>query len=212
MGKKIKSFLNLTLKSLLEIIYPRSGVCILCGKEEEQELCKQCKSGITPCLTNNLCIGYYKGELKELILRFKYKKDFIAGEILVELVEGKLENVEKDYILTYIPISKDGIKVRGYNQCEYIAKELSFRNGYDILNTLEKIRETKIQKTLNKEERIKNVKECFGILNEIKIRGKNFILIDDVLTTGSTLAEGIRVLKNNGANDVKILTLAKSDI
>lgn len=212
MGEKIKDILNLLFRSLLEVIYPRDGKCILCGKEEANSFCNECRKGITPCIDSELCIGYYKGELKELILRFKYKKDFIAGEILVELVQEKLLEVSKEYILTYIPIDKGALKSRGYNQCEYIAKELSFRCGYKVLNTLEKRKENKVQKTLNKEERLINVKGVFGILDKEDVSRKKFILIDDVITTGATLSEGIRILKESGAKDVKILTLAKSNI
>ena len=102
MGKKIKNFLILIYKSILEIIYPRDNKCILCGKEDNYGICERCKTEITKVSDEELCIGYYKGNLKELILRFKYKKDFIAGEILVELIEGQLLKLDKKYILTYI--------------------------------------------------------------------------------------------------------------
>ena len=73
-------------------------------------------------------------------------------------------------------------------------------------------KETKIQKTLKREERMENLKDAFEIINEKDIKGKKFILLDDVMTTGATLNEGVKVLKKYGAVEIKILTLAKSYI
>ena len=72
--------------------------------------------------------------------------------------------------------------------------------------------ETKVQKTLKREERIENLKDAFEIIDEKKVKGKKFILLDDVITTGATLKEGVKVLKKHGAIEIKILTLAKSYI
>ena len=159
-----------------------------------------------------MCIGYYKGALKELILLLKYKKDFQAGEILVNFLQEKTKKYKDEYYLTYIPIDKKRLKERGFNQCEYIAKELSIITGIKTINTLKKIKETKIQKTLKREERMENLKDAFEIINEKDVKGKKFILLDDVITTGTTLNEGVKVLKKYGAVEIKILTLAKSYI
>ena len=109
-------------------------------------------------------------------------------------------------------LDKKRLKERGFNQCEYIAKELSINTGIKTINTLKKIRETKVQKTLKREERIENLKDAFEIIDEKKVKGKKFILLDDVITTGATLKEGVKVLKKHGAIEIKILTLAKSYI
>ncbi|MDS0528479.1 ComF family protein [Clostridium sp. SHJSY1] len=212
MGKKIYEFLKNVYKGILEVIYPKELKCIICKEEEAEGLCNRCKDMITLCKKEELCVGYYKGVLKELILNFKYNKDFIAGEILVKLIEEKLLYFDKNYYLTFIPISKDRSKKYGFNQCKYLAEEIAFRNGFKVIDTLEKIKDTKIQKTLSKEERVTNICGAFGIKNKDKVKGKRFILIDDVVTTGSTVNEGVRVLLENGAIEIKILTLAKSYI
>lgn len=212
MGFKVNVFIRCIYKGLLEIIYPKSPNCIICREIEEEGLCSKCKNSIAFCRDDELCIGYYKGVLKELILRFKYHKDFQAGEILVELIEPKLKNISKDFYLTFIPAGKNSLKERGFNQCEYIAKELAFRNDLKVVDTLIKCKDTKIQKTLKRAERLKNMKGAFSAKDAKLIKGRKFILIDDVITTGATLQEGVRVLKENGAKEIKLLTLSKSHI
>ena len=213
MGEKIKIIIELIKRGILEIIYPKDSKCIICQKGDTEGLCFECMRNIKCCSDDKeLCIGYYKGTLRELILKLKCKKDFIAGEILVDLIQNKLENIDMDYYLTYIPVSKKSLKERGFNQCEYIARELAFRNNLKVVNTLKKVKEVKIQKTLSREERFNNLKGSFKAINKNIVEGRKFILIDDVVTTGATLAEGVRALKAEGALEIKILTLAKSHI
>lgn len=212
MGKKILIFLEYIKRGILEVLYPRSSRCIVCREDTDYRLCTTCRSKIVKSKETELYIGYYKGPLKELILKFKYKKNFEAGDVIVDLLEDKLKGYNSNYYFTYIPISDESKKVRQFNQCEYIAKELAFRENKIAINTLKKVRETRVQKTLSKEERYKNLRGAFEIVNKDFIYGKSFILIDDVFTTGATLTEGIRVLKENGANKIKILFVAKSSI
>lgn len=213
MGEKIKSFIEIIKRGLLELIYPKDSKCILCKREDEEGICSKCRSSIKRCSDNEeLCIGYYKGPLKELILKLKCKKDYVAGEVLVSLIEEKIVKLDNKYYLTYIPISNKSLSERGFNQCEYVAKELAFRNNFKVVDTLKKVKEVKTQKTLSKEERFGNLYGAFQVRDRKLTEGRNFILIDDVITTGATLAEGIRVLKENGAVEIKILTLAKSHI
>lgn len=206
---RILNILEYLKDCFLEIIFPAPYKCIVCNETEEEGLCKECRRTITEC-TESEHFGYYKGALKELIFLFKFNKDFLAGEILVDLIKDKLNGIEKDYIITYIPISKKSMRKRAFNQCEYIAKKLSKIHGLKCINTLKKIKETKCQKQLTKKERLENIKNSFGVIDKKLIENNRFILIDDVLTTGATIKEGIRVLKENGAKEIKLLTIAKS--
>lgn len=212
MGEQLFRTIKIIWKSILTVLYPSKNKCLVCGYEDVDGLCYKCLKSITFCDKDELCVGYYKGALKELILLLKYKKDFQAGEILVNFLQEKIKKYKDEYYLTYIPIDKKRLKERGFNQCEYIAKELSITTGIKTINTLKKIKETKIQKTLKREERMENLKNAFEIIDEKDIKGKKFILLDDVITTGATLNEGIKVLKKYGAVEIKILTLAKSYI
>ena len=198
MGEQLFRVIKILWKSILTVLYPPKSKCLVCGYENTENLCYKCLKSITFCGEDELCVGY--------------KKDFQAGEILASFLEEKIKKYKDEYYLTYIPIDKKRLKERGFNQCEYIAKELSINIGIKTINTLKKIRETKVQKTLKREERIENFKDAFEIIDEKKVKGKKFILLDDVITTGATLKEGVKVLKKHGAIEIKILTLAKSYI
>ncbi|MDZ4957287.1 ComF family protein, partial [Clostridium perfringens] len=78
----------------------------------------------------------------------------------------------------------------------------------DIIKT----KNTKEQKTLSKEERLKNIIGAFEVISDINIKNKNVILIDDVITTGATLLECEKLFIKNGACSIKMLTVAKSYI
>jgi ComF family protein len=107
---------------------------------------------------------------------------------------------------------KNNLKERGYNQSELIVREIfKFDDGknFDIsLDALSKIKETPHQSELkNKSERLKNLKNCFEAKSE-KIAGKNIILIDDVITTGTTMNEASKCLKEAGAKRIIGFSLA----
>ena len=104
------------------------------------------------------------------------------------------------------------MKKRGFNQCEYLAREIAFRNNYKVINTLKKVRETKDQKTLSKKERKENLIGAFEIINKEDILGKKIILIDDVITTGATLREAKKMLKLSGVLQINTLTIARTYI
>lgn len=225
MGKKIayiKRIITYLWYGLLEIIYPRESYCIICGKDDCNGICTSCMNSIKPLAYvepehNEQVInsyGHYGGALKKLILNFKYSKDFTAGDILSELLAKYIrENIQyKDYSIAYIPLSKKSQKKRGFNQCEYMAKKISYDLSINKIDVLIKSKENKEQKTLQRHERFENVKNIYNI-NEKNLNGiKNIILIDDVTTTGATMFEAERVLKKYGVKKIKLLTLAKSHI
>lgn len=200
-------------KSILEILFPRSDKCITCGKDDIEGICNKCRNKIAYSYDEEeMSIGYYGGPLKQLILNLKCKGDFESGDVLVQLAKERIKDISKDYYITYIPISNNSLKIRGFNQCEYIAKELGFYCNLEVVNTLKRVKEVKTQKTLRKEERLENLKGAFAVIDKSLVTGKSFILIDDVITTGATINEAIRVLKECNAKEIKILTLAKSHI
>ncbi len=211
MERRIFKLLEYLKESILDIIFESPYKCIVCNEVEADGICNECIKTIHLC-TEDEYYGYYKGALKKLIYLFKFKKDFLAGDILVNMLETKIKNIDKDYILTYIPIGKESMKKRGFNQCEYIAKKLSKKLDLGYKETIIQCKDTKIQKELSRSERRENIKDSFKVKDVNYIKGKKFILIDDVVTTGATIEEGVKVLKENGAIKIKILTIAKSRI
>ena len=122
----------------------------------------------------------------------------------------KIYSFLKKYdIILYVPMFKKQEYKRGYNQTYLIAKEIGKTLGIPIeKNNLTKIKDTKKQSTLTKEERKTNVKDAFVIRKPERIVNKKVILFDDIFTTGNTVNECSKVIKMAGAKEVAILTIA----
>ena len=115
-------------------------------------------------------------------------------------------------VICYVPMTKKSEKKRGFNQCEVIARHIGYRINIPVSDCIKKIKNTKEQKTLTKEERVKNLKGAFKVSRVKDIKNKDVILIDDVMTTGATINECKDILKRSGANKITVLTIAKSNI
>ena len=102
-----------------------------------------------------------------------------------------------------MPLSQKRLQKRGFNQAEKLAHYLK----YPVLTCLKRTRETKPQFDLNFSQRKENVKDAFAL--KYKISPENYCLIDDVATTGSTLSECAKVLKQNGAKKVYAICIAR---
>ncbi|MFQ6882595.1 ComF family protein, partial [Clostridium sp.] len=114
--------------------------------------------------------------------------------------------------ICYVPISKDSLKKRGFNQCSVLAKNISSILDIPVIDCLVKVKETKEQKLLGKEERMKNILDAFEIKNKEKLFKKNILLIDDVYTTGATINECKKNIEKCNINKIYLLTIAKSNI
>ncbi|MFH1832865.1 MAG: ComF family protein [Candidatus Levyibacteriota bacterium] len=196
------------------------------------EICLACNRPSINGLTHPYCRGRYvidgafssicyKGIAKKLIYSFKYKPYlsdlkkvltdlFYEGLIQKEAFNKILEESD-EFILVPIPLHASKLKSRGYNQAEILASELAQRFNFNTQNLLERTKNTRSQVGLKEKERRENISGAFRIVNHklSAISNKQVFLVDDVLTTGSTLAEAAKVLKKAGAKKVFGLTLAK---
>lgn len=119
-------------------------------------------------------------------------------------------------LLLPIPMTAKQRRKRGWNQCELVCKELELlmktQSKETVFqyekNILKRIRETKDQVGMNKKERIENMKGSFIIKNPALIKGRDVIILDDVITTGSTLKEAYRTVKNAGARKVILFSIS----
>ncbi len=157
---------------------------------------------------------------KKLIYQFKYQpylKDLAKtlASILIEhfIISGKNTNeIWENGVLIPIPLDKKKLKIRGYNQSEEVAKELSKVLQIPLIaDNLIKIKSTKPQMELSKEERERNLAGAFMIKNPSELAGKKIFLVDDVYTTGSTMEECARVLKNAGAKSVWGIAITREE-
>lgn len=165
---------------------------------------------------------YRNDTVKSIIWALKYRGDpeavslcatFLYEAIIHELAERAPYGDFTNPMIVPVPLSRGRFRERGFNQCALLANALGAidRNNSFIIDyaTLKKIRETPPQ-TLQqgKKEREKNLAGCFHIADREKISGKNIIVIDDVLTTGSTAQEVRATLVASGARAVLVFTVA----
>jgi len=227
-------FLNTIINSILDTVFPVK--CILCGKSG-MDLCLTCLKDAPAAERESArwifpLYDYRHPAIKKSLWLFKYKNkkrlanvfaEIIYEKILEELSElSVLENFV-EIILIPIPLSPKRYRERGYNQTELICKELiKINNTRDNINLklenniLIKPKETEHQARIkNRNERLKNIIGSFAIKNskqnteKIKtIKNRNIILIDDITTTGATLSEARKVLKQAGARKVIAFTVA----
>ena len=165
MGRTLFKLIEVVKDGLFEVIYPKNTLCIVCEEEEAEGLCIKCSKQIKKCGKEDISCAYYNSTMKKLILDFKFKRDFNSGEVLSDFLVEKLKDEKDDYILTYVPISKYKLKVRGFNQSEYLCNEAAKKLNVRVLETLKQVKETKEQKTLSKDEREKNILNAFKAVN-----------------------------------------------
>jgi ComF family protein len=164
------------------------------------------------------CFAFREGdEFSKLIYQLKYGGMRNLGVFLGETLGREIkkffesENIKGFELLIPVPLHKTKKRERGYNQSDYICKGitnvLSLEFAPDLIR---RVKHTPSQTKLNKEERIDNMKDAFEInaLYLNRISQKRVILVDDVVTTGSTLNEVINVLRETGCGDVFACTLA----
>ncbi len=184
--------------------------CKRCGNINIQYEVNYCGN----CVNNKLYFdkfwaGFkYEKPISDWILEAKFKKNFLLAYNLGKLLRKTipLEGLLVDEVIP-IPLSTGRCKERGYNQSFLIAYGLLGKKPKN--NILERIKETKPQTELSYQERIENVKNSFKALKE-KVEGKKILLVDDVMTTGATLKEASKALKEAGAKEVWVCVVAKT--
>lgn len=146
---------------------------------------------------------------RALIHSFKYEKYIDIAKFFAALMyKTYKENppyFEAEF-MTPVPIHFRRLRKRGFNQALLLAKELSVHNGLEVKDILIRTRKTKSQTSLGRNARKENIKDAFALKAGAEVKGRAFILIDDVCTTGATLEECARVLKRYGAREVLALT------
>lgn len=212
------------LKTILDIVFPL--YCINCNTKGKS-LCDKClrqanlnEKEVAPFIYP--LYDFRDPVIRKAIwsLKYKNKKDVanIFAENLYDLIIEELSELETlenfhNAILIPIPLSKTREKERGYNQTLLLAQALVNldKNQNFILNSniLIKSKETLHQARLkNKKERLENLVGTFKVINPENIKGRNIILIDDVVTTGATLAEAKKELRKNGAKKIVAFSIA----
>ena len=219
------------LNTILEVVFP--AYCVSCGKSG-LDFCVKCLTESPSAERESAkwifpLFDYRHPPIKKAVWLLKYKgKKRLAnifaavmyGRILEELSDLRMLENFKDAILIPIPLSGKRSRERGFNQAELICKELikieksNLRHGVDVNFTLEsdvliKPKDTVHQAHIeNRTARLKNIVGSFAVKNTEKLKNGNIILIDDVTTTGATLSEARKILKQSGARKIIAFTVA----
>ena len=158
----------------------------------------------------------YKGPMERAVKYFKYKRVRRIAPYFQEIMcrylddNPELAEMYRDAdAITAVPLHWMRRFSRGFNQSEILAAPVAKLLGLPMENILRRTRNNRPQARLSFEERIENVRGLFAVRSGIALKGKRIILIDDVMTSGSTVSECADVLRRNGAKRVFVYTLCR---
>ncbi|MBM4329177.1 MAG: ComF family protein [Deltaproteobacteria bacterium] len=213
-GTFLRGICETCSESILPIEPP---ICQRCGlsfpglNDRAAEICGHCLADPPPYERARFGVRY-DGELRRALVRFKYYRMLslsgVLGGILIEAFHRHFTPGQFDLIIP-IPISKRRLLIRGFNQSAILARLLSAHTGISAdLTRLRKVKETLPQVGLPRSERVANIRNSFGVSRPRRIQGRRVLLVDDVATTGATIAEAARTLQRAKAASVDALVLA----
>jgi len=225
----IKKVSKKIINSILSFLFFKK--CIICERNDYQ-LCQDCYHLIeleNGFLFNNKnrapdleylnkiywATNYQNFVIKKLIKKYKYAPFYknlfsIFSKILCDFIELNELNFNEIDLIINVPSTIKKKKWRGFDHIEKFCLKFAERISIPICkNNLIKIKNTKPQVALSKEERMENVKNAFFVKNSEEIKEKNIILIDDVMTTGATLNECAKTLKLAGCKKIYGLVIAR---
>lgn len=214
---------NLFGKRVLDLLFPPK--CPFCGRVREHGgVCPKCKKALPWTgerevrweLSAGLwCAAplWYEDLAREGILRFKFQGKSGAAEALGELIARcAAEQFSGEFdTVTWVPVSRKRLRKRGYDQAELLACAACRLWDTKPQRLLEKTVDNPAQSGLSDgAARRANVLGVYEICPGAEVRGKRVLLVDDICTTGATLRECVRVLKDAGAEDVVCVAAAKT--
>lgn len=205
-------------KLIIEYVYPVR--CPYCGKviHRKDYACEKCKILFPKTSYKRFAIGGhlcsspfpYDGIFGKAVRTFKFKNcGSYAKQLSFPLVQGIIEihpELKFDFI-TCVPMHKDSLKKRGYNQAELLAKECAEIMNIPFVQTLEKFKKNEPQHSIKANKRADNVKGVYRIIDKKIVASKNILIIDDIITTGHTLGECSKVLYKNGCSSISCATV-----
>ncbi len=153
----------------------------------------------------------YRIEVAPLISRFKFRNRLEYGRLLTHVLADHLAKYVESWpqLILPVPLHKSRLRERGYNQSLEIARLLSKQFNIPVeYQKLQRHHNTNPQSDLNITERQKNIKAAFSLLKPLNVR--RVAVVDDVITTGETVAEISRLLKQNGVQQVEVWALART--
>lgn len=196
----------------------KKPMCNICGDAfqfsiDDKAICAKCLS-TKPYYDKALCCFIYNKTISRAILEFKfYHKTFLSkffAKFLIVTIKEIINDV--DYIIP-IPMSLQRLRWRGFNQSLLLVKQIAkLTNKQIIADLIIKIKHTEAQSKLNHKERKQNLNSAFKTNKKYLevIKNKNILIIDDVITTGTTVNNCSKVLKKAHVNKVFVASIAKT--
>lgn len=209
-------------KEILDLLYPPK--CPFCGHllEKGDLLCPDCRRDLpwlsgpagekTVELTGG-CVSVleYDDRVKKAVHGFKFHGKSARSEVFGLLIAQCVREHELTAdLVTWPPLSKKRLRKRGYDQAQLLAEKVGKELGLPVVRTLEKAHRPAQSGLDGEAQRRANVLGAYSAINAETFQGKRLLLIDDVVTTGSTLSECAKVLRLAGAEGVVCATLAKA--
>lgn len=188
----------------LPIIEPPT--CDYCGCGAEDCVCARHPHPYDRCITPL----YYERQVRTGILRMKNAEHpYIAEELALRMIRAFLQSgEERPDGVVYVPMTKREERRRGFNQSRLLAEQVAEGLALPVWPVLQKVQETRPQKSLSAMERTGNVLGVFDADITLSVAGKRLLLIDDLVSTGATAGECAKVLKVYGAQRVVLLVAA----
>ncbi len=179
-------------------------------------LCVNCRECL-PHFERAVSFGEYKDGLRGLIHLLKYERVTPVrtplGVMLAQVISELLPCGDSRPLLVPVPLHRSRWRSRGFNQADVIARAAIRRLAAELefdSDVLVRQRDTVSQVGLSREERIENMRDAFRVSSPSRVKGRNVIVVDDVMTTGTTLSECARMLKEAGAERVWAATVARA--
>jgi len=212
------------VKLVLDLIYPPR--CPFCGRVlevwEEEGLCHQCQKTLPWQLEVGKQVDFcakcfsplwYRGSVRRGMQQFKFRGGQIHARLFGTLMAQCLHDQwgEEVGCITWVPVTRRRLGERGFDQCELLAREVGKNLGVEVVSALEKVRDTKQQARITSSSaRQANVTGAYAAREGIDLTGKQVVLVDDVVTSGATMAECAACLRIAGAKNVIGLTVARA--
>lgn len=188
--------------------------CVVCGRSlyNAKDMCADCRKH-RPAFERAYSACVYEGALKEMIHAFKFKRRIalagILSKIMVDFARDNGEVTNGIDTVTFVPLHTSRLREREFNQSESLARNFALAFGIPCVDSLRKTRMTPPQNELSKDERAANLAGAFKVKDPAAVKDKAVLLMDDVMTTGSTLNECAKALVDAGAKAVRCCTLAR---
>jgi len=191
----------------------KAPLCPKCGAENDGifDICRKCLKENERPWEKGFSVMRMERHAKELIHRFKYGGETALARAFGRMIAEKLMNFRKEYsCIVPVPMHWSRRISRGYNQTELVARITAKQLGLPLVNALKRTKRTPKQAALDRKARLTNIAGAFSPQNGIDFGSGRVLLIDDVMTTGTTLSEAAGTLRSAGAEEVDTVVVCRA--